>query len=100
MAAKRIYNLSSRVIVYPGFAAWRFIHLNKQTSAEIKKNFGAHAAGFGSIRVTVRIGKTSWDTSIFPDKKSGTYLLPLKAKVRRAEGIDDEDTVPFSIRIR
>ncbi len=40
-----------------------------------------------------KIGKTNWRTSIFPDSKSGTYLLPVKATVRRVEGIDDGDTV-------
>jgi hypothetical protein len=100
MATKRLYKLSSKIMVYPGFGAWRFIHVGKKESAEIRKNFGAHAAGFGSIKVEVTIGKTIWHTSIFPDKKSGTYLLPLKALVRKYEAIDDEDTVSFTIKIR
>lgn len=42
--------------------------------------------GFGSIKVRVTVGNSSWDTSVFPDK-SGVYLLPLKAPVRKAEQI-------------
>ncbi|HWI05275.1 MAG TPA: DUF1905 domain-containing protein [Acidimicrobiales bacterium] len=31
------------------------------------------------------IGGTRWSTSIFPDRKRGTYLLPVKKEVRAAE---------------
>jgi hypothetical protein len=50
--------------------------------------------------VQVTLGKTSWKTSIFPDKKSGTYLLPLKVDVRRKEEITHGDSVNFSIQIK
>jgi hypothetical protein len=43
--------------------------------------------GFGSVRVVATIGATTWQTSVFPDSKSGTYLLPVKKPVRVAEGL-------------
>lgn len=79
--------------------AWRFLHLNKKVSEEIRKKYAVKAVGFGSIRVIVKVGKTEWTTSIFPDKKSGVYLLPTKASVRKAEGITDDEPVDFSIKI-
>jgi hypothetical protein len=45
------------------------------------------------VRVHVRIGETVWATSVFPEKVSGSYLLPVKKAVRDREGIDDGDTV-------
>ncbi|MDA2979663.1 MAG: DUF1905 domain-containing protein, partial [Actinomycetota bacterium] len=45
-------------------------------------------AGFGSVRVTVRMGRTEWKTSLFPDKDSQSYLLPIKKAVRVAENVD------------
>ena len=33
----------------------------------------------------MKIGATRWSTSIFPDKKRGTYVLPVKKSVRVAE---------------
>lgn len=81
-------------------AAWRFITVPKKESEVIRKKYGAQVRGWGSLPVSVTIGETSWNTSIFPDKKSGTYLLPLKAAVRKAEGIFDDDTVAFSLTIR
>jgi hypothetical protein len=91
------YNISSKVIVYPGMGGWRFLVVPKKIGKEIKEKFGTHAAGWGSLRVTVTIGTTSWKTSIFPDKKAGTYLLPLKADVRKAEAIADSSKVNCTI---
>lgn len=99
MATKAVYKLSSRIVTFPGMGAWRFLHVNKSVSEEIKKKHSGKAVGFGSIRVIVKVGRTEWKTSIFPDKKSGTYVLPTKASVRKAEGITDDESVTFSIRI-
>jgi len=48
----------------------------------------------------VRVGEghrddrsSTWSTSVFPDASSGSYLLPVKAAVRRTEGIDHGDLV-------
>lgn len=92
--------MRAKVWLYPGAAVWHFITLLKKESEEIKKRFGAKRRGWGSLPVAVTIGKTSWRTSIFPDKKAGAYLLPLKAAVRRKEGIESGDTVAFSIKIK
>ncbi len=94
------YKLKSKVFVYPGMSAWRFLGLPEKQGQEIKKKWGSHAKGWGSLPVSVTIGKTTWNTSIFPDKKSGSYLLPLKAKIRKAAGISDDSTVAFSIQLR
>lgn len=97
---KRTFTLQSKVWLYPGMSGWHFLSIPIQESTEIKRQFSAHAKGWGSLPVTVSIHKTSWDTSIFPDKKSGMYLLPLKASVRKAEDIFVDDTLQFTLRIR
>lgn len=78
---------------------WRFLVVPKKEGKEIKDKSGKWANGWGSIPIKVTIGKTQWKTSLFPDKKSGTYLLPLKVAVRKKEGIFDNDTVSFGMRI-
>lgn len=94
------YNLRSEVWLYPAqTAAWHFISVPKKESEEIKKKFGKNAKGWGSFPVEAAIGRTKWKTSIFPDKKTGTYLLPLKALVRKKEGVSAGDKVSFSIRL-
>lgn len=96
----QIYSFTSKVIVYSGAAAWRFLGLPAKDATEIKEQYGKHAKGWRSLPVIVSIGSTTWETSIFPDKKSGTYLLPLKAAVRKAEGIADSATITCSLRLR
>lgn len=93
------YNISSTVIVYPGMGGWRFLVVPKTVGREIKEKFGKHAVGWGSLRVSVTIGNTRWNTSIFPDRKAGTYLLPLKADVRKAEAIADGSQVHCTITL-
>jgi hypothetical protein len=43
--------------------------------------------GFGSVKVTARIGSSRWQTSLFP-QKAGGWFLPVKKPVRLAEGLD------------
>lgn len=94
------YVFRSKVMVYPGVSGWRFLGIPERQGKEIKKMHGARAKGWGSLPVSVTVGKTQWDTSIFPDKKSGSYLLPLKISVRKAENIFDTDVVSCAIRFR
>ncbi len=55
--------------------------------------------GFGSIRVAATIGRTRWNTSIFPDAKSGSYVLPVKKQVRQAEHATAGDEVHGAIEV-
>jgi hypothetical protein len=93
------YELESEVLVYQGTAAWRFLALPQPVAEEIRETYGKGARAWGSLPVRVQIGSTQWKTSIFPDKKRGTYLLPLKAAVRKAEAIIDADTVSYALSI-
>ncbi|MBP6924467.1 MAG: DUF1905 domain-containing protein [Candidatus Pacebacteria bacterium] len=94
----KIYTMTEKVWLYPGESAnWHFVTLTKKIGQEIKLTFGKNARGFGSLPVDVTIGATTWKTSIFPDKYSGSYILPLKAKVRKLEDIEAGELVTFSI---
>jgi len=95
-----LFKLKSEVWLYPGMVGWHFISVPKKQGEKIKKCFKSKTRGWGSLPVLVTVGKTKWKTSIFPDKKSGTYLLPLKAAVRKKEEIMKGDIVNFSIEIQ
>ncbi len=74
--------------------------LPKSIAREIDFEHGHHKAGFGSLRVRVTIGQTSWQTSIFTDTKSSSYMLPLKVEVRKAEGIEVGNRVQIGLEIK
>jgi hypothetical protein len=73
-------------------AAWHFLTIDKKITKKIKAAKLQKSRGWGSIRVNVTIGKTTWPTSIFPTKE-GEYYLPVKVSVRRKEKIKDGDLV-------
>jgi hypothetical protein len=54
--------------------------------------------GFGSVKVTARIGDSEWQTSLFP-QKSGGWFLPVKKPVRLAEGLDFGDEVEGELEL-
>jgi hypothetical protein len=82
----------------PG-AGWHFLTIDGQTAAEIRYAALGRTGGFGSIKVEARIGRTRWSTSIFPQRESGGFLLPVKAAVRKSEGIGEGDQVTVELRI-
>ncbi len=96
---KTKFKMKARVWVYSGSAAWHFLTLPQKESSQIKRQFNEVSRGWGSLPVKATINKTSWNTSIFPDKKSNLYLLPLKADVRKKEDIKVKDNVEFLIEI-
>ena len=53
--------------------------------------------GWGMIPVRARIGSTEWETSLFPE--DGTYVVPVRDAVRRAEGLDEGDTVTVRLTV-
>ena len=88
-----MYTFDTELWRYDGDAAWYFVSLPTGLADAIRDEHGPLSSGFGSIKVSVRIGSSRWETSVFPDRRRGTYLLPVKKSVRLAEGLDAGDTV-------
>ncbi len=79
--------------------AWVFVQLPEPLADEVL-DAGAHVArGFGSLRVEVRIGATTWRTSIFPSSSAGTFVLPVKKTVRRAQGLEVGQRATVHLRL-
>lgn len=93
------FNFTEKVWLYAGTGAWHFISLPKKDAHVLQAmQAGKQRRGWGAIKVKVTIGATSWETSIFPDSKRDTYLLPLKAKVRKAENIAEGSRVAVTLK--
>ncbi len=84
---------------WDGNAAWHFVTVPQDLSDDIDARSGPVRAGFGSVRVRVTIGGSTWATSVFPDKKRGAYLLQVKRAVRRAEGLDAGDRAQVALEV-
>ncbi len=82
--------------------SWTFVSLPAEASDEISaltELGGGPRRGFGSVKVQVTIGGTSWTTSIFPDGGRGCYVLPIKRAVRKAEGLDAGDVANVTVEV-
>jgi hypothetical protein len=82
------FSFTAEVWEHDGSASWHFVSLPDDDADQIEAMFGHRAGGFGAVRVEVTIGATRWLTSLFPDSKRRTYVLPLKKSVRVAEGLN------------
>lgn len=91
--------IKAKIWIYPGDAAWHFITLPKKEAKEIKKKFSWVKRGWGSIPITLVLGSSRWNTSIFPDKKSGGYIFPIKKEIRRNERVSAGDIIEFTLII-
>jgi hypothetical protein len=54
--------------------------------------------GFGSVKVTVRVGGSEWRTSVFP-QKSGGWFLPVKQAIQRAEGLATGEPIEVELTL-
>ena len=81
-----ILEFSGEVWHWRGPAPYHFVTVPEAQSDGLQSVSGLVSYGWGMIPVTVRIGETEWTTALWP--KDGRYIVPLKDRVRRAEGID------------
>ncbi len=82
---------SSEIWQWRGPAPYYFVTVPEEECLELQAVSAAVTYGWGMIPVRVRIGDTEWTTSLWP--KDGRYVVPLKDVVRKAEGLDEGDSV-------
>ncbi len=86
-------------------ASWHFLTLDGKVAEAIhalalmRRLEGERKRGWGSMKVRATVGETSWETSIFPAKEMGGWLLPVKAAVRKAEGLVAGDLVRLMVAV-
>ncbi|HRI43924.1 MAG TPA: DUF1905 domain-containing protein [Fimbriimonadaceae bacterium] len=91
--------LSVRGVVWywRGPAPFYFVTVPAPESKQIKGIERQVTYGWGMIPVVVRIGDTDYATALWP--KDGRYIVPIKAQVRRQEGIEEGDEVVLSLEV-
>ena len=86
-----------------GPAAWHFVTIDGEagealSGTAIMRRMEGNSRGFGSLKVVVTIGASTFKTSVFPSKGTG-WLLPVKASVRKAEGLGEGDAVAVVLEV-
>ena len=92
------FQFTGKIWFWKGPAPWFFITIPEKESRDIKGISTFVTYGWGVIPVFVRIGKTEFTTSLFP--KDDRYIVPIKANVRKAENLEEGDTVTVWLEVR
>jgi hypothetical protein len=93
------YEFSSVMWQYSSPGGWFFVTLPVALSKEIRENMQWQEEGWGRLKVTARIDNTEWRTSIWFDTKKNSYLLPVKAEIRKRANLEIEKKIEVIIWI-
>lgn len=80
-----------------GPAPYHFVSVPEALCDEVRDAAEVVSYGWGMVPVALSVGATTWTTSLWP--KDGGYVVPLKDRVRRAEGIELGDVVTVVMEI-
>ncbi len=91
------FSFAAAVIHWRGPAPYFYVPLPVEHAADIGALAKHVSYGWGVIPVRASMAGHVFTTSLFP--KDGTYLLPLKAAVRKVTGITVGDTVAVELDV-
>lgn len=94
------FEFTAEIVEWRGPAPHHFLEVPADLCQEIADIAVDVTYGWGMVPVAVAMGKSSWETSLWP--RNGGYVLPVKAKVRTREnvGLGDVATVSMEITTR
>lgn len=92
-----IIEFSEKIWFWRGPAPWHFVTVPAEESRDLKAISGFVTYGWGMIPVRVRIGRSEWETSLWP--KDGRYIVPIKTSVRTAEKLEVGDEVTVQLEV-
>lgn len=97
MTGKIKYEFSEQTWQHNGSSGRHFISLPKNIAKEIRQTLKKEEEGWGRLKAQAKTGSSEWKTFIWFDTKLDTYLLPLKAEVRKKEKISLGQNIHIAI---
>ncbi|MGX7896984.1 DUF1905 domain-containing protein [Tsuneonella sp. HG222] len=91
------------MVIEEGMAPIAFVYLTEEaaeqvTGHELERRLElGKRRGFGSVKVVVRLGESTWQTSVFPSQ--GKWFLPVKKAMRLAEGLSEGDSAEIELEL-
>ncbi len=93
------YEFTAKLWQTEGKCAWHFASLPAALTKEIRERMKSEEEGWGRLKITAETGKSEWATAIWFDTKQNTYLLPIKAQIRRNEKIETDQDIKIALWI-
>lgn len=97
MIVKVPYRFVAKVWKHSATASWYFVSLPKKQAEEIRIHFQHLEEGWGRLPCEAKIGKTQWNSAIWFDTKQQSYILPLKAAIRKKEQITTDQQINVTV---
>ena len=91
-------HFEAQVIYWRGPSPFFFVPVPAPHDATLRGVAKAVTYGWGMIPVQARLADTVFTTALFP--KDQTYLLPLKADIRRRANVTAGDTITVEMTVR
>jgi hypothetical protein len=91
------FRFESDVIYWKGPQPYFYAPVPAECVDELRRVARLVSYGWGCVPVAVTVGGVAFRTSLFP--KDGTYLLPIKAAVRRKTDITAGDRIAVEMTI-
>jgi len=92
------WEFSGALISWRGPSPYHFIAVPDDVAADLRALAPMLTYGWGVIPVTVRIGESTFTTSLFP--RQGGYLVPIKDAIRRVEDLTLGDAVAVEMAVQ
>lgn len=93
------YEFSARVWRYASSGGWYFVSLPIKMAKEIRTHLKWQEQAWGRLKATAKLGDEQWETAIWFDTKKSTYLLPLKAEIRKKKKLVTGNTIKVTVWI-
>ena len=90
-------SFAGEIWYWRGPSPFYFVTVPEEQCRDLREVSVALSYGWGCLPCTVTLGGSTWRTSMFP--KDGGYIVPLKAKVRRAEEVDEGMVVDLRLEM-
>lgn len=88
MKGKIKYEYVTNMWQHQSPGGWYFVSLTKNLSKEIRENLKWQEEGWGRMKAAAQIGDLTWETAIWFDTKMDTYILPIKAEIRKKTNLE------------
>ena len=93
------YSFKAKPFHHSPTGGWVFVALPVKVSAQIRQKHKWDEEGWGRLKARARINQTEWNTAIWFDSKKNSYLLPLKAEIRKRENIKPDKWLNITVTL-
>jgi len=88
---------SGEVWEWRGPSPFHFVTVPEREGGMIEAASGLVTYGWGMVPCSITVGETTITTALWP--KNGSYVVPLKDAIRKAEQIEIGDSIELAITI-